>query len=331
MGIGIGSDRERRVPHHALDFEQDFLLAASMLTVLFADFRSSEQVDDVLHPDDALQVPILVHDRDGTFPEGPHDLDGLFNRVVLRDGLRIRRHEVADADAFEGFRLDEGPHEVGAGDDSDERLSLRHGNRAESRADHLLGRLGQSRFRRDLRRNLEDRRDLRRRRQVPAPHQLAESHDSDELLPFEDGELVDITGLHLPEGVPDGLVGPDRQEVGRHEVGNPEVLDLVPLHGGPAAGKASIAAERIRKFFRSPRPDKDDEVDSARSEARRDSADPPEPFLDPRHFERRWPFGSRPTLPNRYALGSERQDSASAWRYRSSAGAPTYSLGGGRT
>src|SRR5439155_1333647 len=114
-----------------------------------------------------------------------------------------------------------------------------------------------------------------------------------ELLPFEDGELVDITGLHLPEGVPDGLVGPDRQEVGRHEVGNPEVLDLVPLHGGPAAGKASIAAERIRKFFRSPRPDNEDEVDSARSEARRDSADPPEPFLDPRHFERRCPGVSR--------------------------------------
>src|SRR5437667_7657932 len=87
----------------------------------------------------------------------------------------------------------------------------------------------------------------------------------------------------------------------------------------------------VVKFFRSPRPDNEDEVDSARSEARRDSADPPEPFLDPRHFERRWPFGSRPTLPNRYALGSERQDSASAWRSRSSAGAPTYSLGGGST
>src|SRR5205807_9231627 len=128
-----------------------------------------------------------------------------------------------------------------------------------------------------------------------------------------------------------GLGGAEGQEVGRREVGKPEVLDLVRLQGGPAAGKASIAAERIRKFLRSPRRDKDDEVDSARSEARRDSADPPEPFLDPRHFERRWPFGSRPTLPNRYARGSERQDSASAWRSRSSAGAPTYSLGGGST
>ena len=95
---------------------------------------------------------------------------------------------------------------------------------------------------------------------------------------------MDLAALHLPERVPDRVVGPDRHEVGRHEVGDPEVLDLVPLHGGPAAGKASIAAERIRKFFRSPRPDNEDEVNSARSEARRDSADPPEPFLDPRHF-----------------------------------------------
>ncbi len=132
MGVGIRSDRERRVPHDALDFEQDFLPAAGMLAILFADFGSSEQVDDVLHPDDAFQVPVLVHDGDGTFPEGAHDLDGLFDRVVLRDGLRVRGHEVADADAFEGFRRDEGPHEVGAGDDSDERLPLRDGNRAES-------------------------------------------------------------------------------------------------------------------------------------------------------------------------------------------------------
>src|SRR5213076_3277130 len=57
-------------------------------------FRASEQVDDVLHPDDAFDAPMLVDDGDGTLPEGSHDLDRVFHRVVLGDGLRVRSHEV---------------------------------------------------------------------------------------------------------------------------------------------------------------------------------------------------------------------------------------------
>src|SRR6266571_4553668 len=55
--------------------------------------RPGEQVHDVLHPHDAPQVTVLVDDGHGALAEGPHDLDRVLDRIVLRDALRVRRQD----------------------------------------------------------------------------------------------------------------------------------------------------------------------------------------------------------------------------------------------
>src|SRR5947208_2263801 len=163
LHVRVGPDRERRVPHDALHFDDDLLLAARAVPMLLAALRAGEQVDDVLQPDDALQVAVLVDDRHGAFAEGPNDLYRVFDRVVLRHGLRVRRHEVSHDDAFQSAGLDEGTDDVRAGDDSDERLPLDDGDRAEPGRDHLLRGLGERGLRTDSRRDFEDGGDFRGR------------------------------------------------------------------------------------------------------------------------------------------------------------------------
>src|SRR5207247_44020 len=74
VDVRVRAHRDRRRTHHALHLEDDFLLASGVLAILLPDFRASEQVDDVLHPDDAFDAPMLVDDGGGTLPEGSHDL-----------------------------------------------------------------------------------------------------------------------------------------------------------------------------------------------------------------------------------------------------------------
>src|SRR5881296_4484980 len=85
---------------------------------------------------------------------------------------------------------------------------------------------------------------------MPTPHQLPHRDDADELLAFDDREFVDVVRLHLPEDVPERLVGARGHEVRGHEVGHPEVMDLVPLHGRTLRGERAIAGWRIRKVRR---------------------------------------------------------------------------------
>src|SRR5437867_1504820 len=246
MHVRVGPDREGRIAHDAPHLDDDLLLAARSVPVLLSDLRAGEEVDDVLQPDNALQVPALVDDRHRAFGERPYDLHRVLDGVVLRHALRVRRHEVPHDDALQGPRLDERANDVRPGDDPDEGLPLDDGDRAEPGRDHFLRGVRKGRLGRDFRRVFQDGRDLRGRREVPTPHQLPHRDDADELLAFEDREFVDVVRLHLAEDIPERVVPTRGHDVRGHEVGHPEVLDLVPLHEEPA-GERAIAGWRIRK------------------------------------------------------------------------------------
>src|SRR2546428_4721314 len=85
VDVGLRPDGERRGAHDAFYLPGDLLLAAGTGPVLLADLRLGEQLDDVLLTDDPSPVSVLVHDRDGSFPRGPYDLDRLIRPCGLRD------------------------------------------------------------------------------------------------------------------------------------------------------------------------------------------------------------------------------------------------------
>src|SRR6266508_3884814 len=101
VDVRIGTDRQRRIPHDSLHLEHDLLLAPGPLAVLLALLRPGEQVYDVLHPDDAFQMTVLVDDGHGALAEGPHDLVRVLNRVVRRRGHKVRGHVVRDAEVLD--------------------------------------------------------------------------------------------------------------------------------------------------------------------------------------------------------------------------------------
>src|SRR5439155_900629 len=82
MHVRVGPDREGRIAHDAPHLDDDLLLAARSVPVLLADLRAGEEVDDVLQPDNALQVPALVDDRHRAFGERPYDLHRVLDGVV---------------------------------------------------------------------------------------------------------------------------------------------------------------------------------------------------------------------------------------------------------